>query len=85
MAQFSIMNGPSKFDLMLALFDRDPEPSDLPRTVIFMLLEDDGHATRSAMIDGVQVEDGSGESWNIEGQLWYSSLGRYRPFKAYYS
>ena len=54
-----ISNGPSKFDLMLALFD-----SKFPdfRTVIFHL---EGGMRFEANISGVQAEDGSSESWNF--------------------
>lgn len=57
----SIVNGPSKFDLMLALFD-----SKFPdfRTVIFDLR--DGRKFH-ANITGVEAEDGSSISWNFTG------------------
>ncbi len=55
----NIVRGPSKFDLMLALFD-----SKFPdfRTVVFQL-EDGTHF--EANITGVQAEDGSANSWNF--------------------
>ncbi len=54
-----IVGGPSKFDLMLALFD-----SKFPnfRTVIFHL---EGGAQFEGNITGVQAEDGSADSWNF--------------------
>jgi len=60
-----ITNGPSKFDLSVALFDRK-EPA---RTVEFALLAYE-RVTFQVMIDGVKAEDGSGESWLITGKIW---------------
>lgn len=59
-----VTSGPSKWDLSLALFDRKDSQ---PRQVQF-------HANCNlscivtVTITGVQAEDGSGESWNIEGR-----------------
>lgn len=57
-----IINGPSKWDLSIALFDRKPKN----RIVTF-----DTNCPLAAHIEvsvlSVQAEDGSGESWNIEG------------------
>ncbi len=53
-----IVDGPSKFDLMLALFDTGG------RTVAFRMKSDD---TVQARIYSVGIEDGSGESWLITG------------------
>jgi hypothetical protein len=63
---YNIKNGPSKFDLMLALFDHKN------RTVHFVLsspggLWPDGH-TLEIHITEVGLEDGSGESWCFKGQ-----------------
>ena len=61
---FDAVGGPSKFDLMLSLFDGNKEPR---RTVEFKL-----EGAREAIvvaITAVQQENGSGESWNFEGQL----------------
>jgi hypothetical protein len=59
---FNIVNGPSKFDLMLSLFDGNKTPR---RTVDFHL---EGVKTRiQVAITEIQQEDGSGESWNFEG------------------
>lgn len=61
---FRILNGPSKFDLMLSLFDGNKEPR---RTVKFRL---EGLKQEvEVAITSVQQEDGSGESWNWEGNL----------------
>lgn len=65
-----IQNGPSKYDLMLALFERS---ASNPRPVTFIL-----NATPEAKwasgyrltvhITGVSIEDGSGQSYCFEGQ-----------------
>ncbi len=58
--RFSITNGPSKFDLMVALFDKN---RGVEFTVKF-----DGFTNRfDFTITGVRIEDGSRESWLIEG------------------
>jgi hypothetical protein len=62
-AHISLINGPSKFDLMTALFMRKPEKP----TVSFK--PEYGHSDYIATILGVTEEDGSGESWNITGYL----------------
>lgn len=54
--------GPSKFDLMLALFDR---AGSRPRSVQFTA--GPGHSLVDVVITGVSMEDGSGESWLFEG------------------
>ena len=39
-----------------------------------------------ACINGMQREDGSGHSWNLEGYIFVdSSSGKTLPFKAYYN
>lgn len=62
--QRSLVDGPSKFDLMLALFDKDKG-----RKVSFT----DEHGMKyEASISMVESEDGSGESWNLKGSttIW---------------
>jgi hypothetical protein len=54
-----ITDGPSKFDLMVALFDRKPRS----RVLTF---ETGGGQKVEVTIVSVQIEDGSGESWNIQ-------------------
>ena len=81
----NIENGPSKFDLMLGLFDRQPE-----RKVTFRGYEYDGRTSLTAemdfiaRIDVIGAEDGTGEGWNIE---FTENVGsRYqRNFKGYYN
>ncbi len=60
-----IIDGPSKFDLLLALFDRK---SVNTRQVTFATENGrDLGQTLSATINSVEAEDGSGESWNLKG------------------
>jgi hypothetical protein len=70
MARFQIVGGPSKMDLMLALFDSS---YDKPRPVNFSLIEwPEGQPASGTPlhiqmhVTSVQKEDGSGESWNVE-------------------
>lgn len=103
MAHRNILAGPSKFDLMLALFDNS---NDRKRYVQFTLQVDGGvgvvktqsvapqgaKALIAAMdklptvveadITNVEREDGSSESWNIEGRL--SMANGYPRFTAYF-
>lgn len=83
---FNVVGGPSKFDLMVSLFEGNPQHR---RTVAFKLegLRQEVHVA----ITGVQQEDGSGESWNIEGwvkgepsahvKAYYTSRGRSGYFR----
>ncbi len=71
MAQRSnIVDGPSKFDLMLALFDSD---SSHRRTVAFLLENPEAKqgdlqcASLNFVINEVGREDGSGENWLFDG------------------
>lgn len=66
-----IINGPSKFDLMQALFACKPTPIKV--TFHFPLTES------SVTILSVEREDGSGESWNLRGVA-----GNNQKWKAYY-
>lgn len=69
-----IVNGPSKMDLMLAMFD-----SSFPnhRSVVFNF-ENEGasnfKASAPCHISMVEKEDGSGESFNFEGTLSYDNF-----------
>ena len=78
-ARFSVVGGPSKFDLMLSLFDGNQTPR---RTVDFQL--EGKKYPISVAILGVQQEDGSGESWNIEGLLWDKHHSEGYKVKGYY-
>lgn len=68
MSQSNIVNGPSKDDLFQAL--KEPKHPH-PRKVSFMLEGQHGLGFRVA-IDGIDAEDGSGQSWNIRARLWSS-------------
>ncbi len=59
----SITDGPSKWDLALALFDRSMVNS---RRATFTW----GGTKHSVRVHSVEAEDGSGESWNIKGNAW---------------
>jgi len=59
-----IIDGPSKWELSLALFDRSTHTrrvhisANIPHSVWFDL-----------GVESVQAKDNSGDSWNIEGEL----------------
>jgi hypothetical protein len=61
--QFPVIGGPSKFDLSNALFAWNPR-----RPVIFNANCPIG-TEFEVYVMSVQAEDGSGESWNIEGKV----------------
>jgi hypothetical protein len=70
---FHIVNGPSKFDLMVSLFEGNPKHR---RTVSFAL-----EGIREEMqvgITAVEQESGGGESWNWQGNLHNDKGARYR-------
>ena len=67
-SSWSILSGPSKYDLMLALFDRT---MDRPRPVTFKI---EMHSVIAHVVS-VSIEDGTGDSWLIE--LQSSDFGRY--------
>ena len=75
--QSKITGGPSKFDLMLALFDRK---GSTPRIVEFTI-EGSGIFPFQVFIDQVGIEDGEGEGWMITGKWVRGDVPR---FKAYY-
>jgi hypothetical protein len=62
-AHYTLVKGPSKFDLMMALFDQKGNGGK-PHYVTFEAA--DGQKI-TAKIQSVGIEDGSGESWIIEG------------------
>lgn len=78
MAHFNITDGPSKFDLMVALFDGDCRH----RRMVRFSLEDPEASPKYGdipdhefVINGFTREDGSGESWNFTGYYPGSSQG----------
>ena len=72
--EFPILDGPSKFDLMAALFDE--------KRVRFNL-EYAGLVT--VQINRVEAEDGSRDSWNIAGRLFGIVNPTTTDFTGYYS
>lgn len=84
--EFHITGGPNKFDIMVSLFEGNPQHR---RTVEFELAG--LRKNVKVAITGVQQESGSGESWNIEGwvmdgpsahvECYYNSYGRSGHFK----
>lgn len=61
-----ITDGPSKFDLMLALFDRSVVNNVANRRRV--VVRADNGFKYQLHISGVCVEDGTGDSWKIKGQ-----------------
>lgn len=58
-----LVNGPDKFELMLSLFEKG-------KKVEFMIRMASGdNRLIQVMVNGIQAEDGSRESWNIQGEL----------------
>ena len=75
--QITIVDGPSKFDLMTALFVWKPERLKV------MFVAENGD-TYKATIRGCEAEDGSGECWIIRG---YSAKGDSQiawPFEGFF-
>lgn len=70
--EMKILNGPSKWDIMLALFDNTARAV---RTVKFTC-DQTGLPTRDfeVSIDSVLREDGSGESWEFTGHVGFQSV-----------
>ncbi len=69
--QKQITDGPSKFDLMLALFDR----AHGPRPVVFYVKQPD-QPLIMVIIHELGLEDGSGASWLFKGSTTDSVGGR---------
>jgi hypothetical protein len=78
---FIIKSGPSKWDLMLALFDNNVLAN--PRTVEFEFVEN--HAPEKVIVMSVEREDHSGDSWNITGFIPASGVHSQRNVRGYYS
>jgi hypothetical protein len=72
---FEITNGPSKLDLQNALFDGNNRKNG--RALDFELRTDasDKRKVIRLLIKGVEIEDGSGESWNIDATPIGDNLG----------
>lgn len=76
--KFPVTGGPSKFDLMLSLFDGN----QTPRKTVEFKLEGIKTPVRVA-VTGVSQEDGSGESWIIEG--WLSGMEKSFPISLWFT
>jgi hypothetical protein len=62
--QFRVVGGPNKFDLMEALFCGDMTTRHLVNFAV------EGQKEPIAvLINSVEREDGSGESWNLQGYV----------------
>lgn len=68
---YLIIEGPSKMDFMLAIFDGGPNNR---RPVVFRLVDPDPHPDSqlqdeltSFILDGAEREDGGGENWIFKG------------------
>lgn len=85
--KIEVVEGCSKMDLMLALFD---SRSGNRRYLCFTL--GNGREAKVSVVS-VGAEDGSGESWNIEGFLWKlkssdgfeTMMSKGRKIKMYFS
>ncbi len=80
MAHPAILNGPSKWDLMLSLFDS--REVNL-RVVSFTVESGDKKFQLDVTVSEVVREDGSGESWLLQGYT-VPTAGFRREFKAWY-
>lgn len=79
MARPSILGGPSKFDLMLSLFDgRTPD-----FRIISFTVETEKKFKLDVTVSEVAREDGSGESWLLRGYT-APTAGFRREFRAWY-
>lgn len=63
-----ILNGPAKFDLMCALFQKGA-------TVEFTVKGNNGNIVVRLLVLGIDAEDGSRESWVIKGSPINSNGG----------
>ena len=90
-SQFKISGGPSKFDLMVSVFEGNPTPR---KEVIFTVLTGvtSGPPGRQpaftkpveVAITSIEQEDGSGESWIFKGNA-PTTTDRIRKASGYYS
>jgi hypothetical protein len=71
--QYRITSGPSKFDLMLALFDGSSASKTLRPVSITIHAPEypvgSQSITLAILVNSVSREDGSGESWTFHGHL----------------
>lgn len=83
----TISKGPSKFDLMVSLFEGNPTPR---HRVTFTVSPQNTIETRFARdlrvsITCIEQEDGSGESWNFKGYVQKDELSPSKIVDGYYS
>lgn len=64
--QLTIVDGPSKWDLSIALFNKSLARNG-PRFVDAVRFKTAESQRHFVIVSSVQCEDGSRESWNIEG------------------
>ena len=84
MPRAEIFNGPSKWDLMLALFDhRLPEIGNRP--IDFRVGESSGNSLyAAAFLSGCSIAPGP-EVWELTGEIRFPRTGCWVKFKAMYS
>lgn len=63
--EYQVCSGPSKLDLMLALFDRNRDGFYSPRELEFKLEE---KLSATVIVHIVEAENGPDELWRIEGR-----------------
>ena len=71
---FTIVQGPDRLDIMMAFANYNPhekfqDRGDFPDAVDFVTKDGKRDVNFYVMISGLQHEDGSGISWNVEGYL----------------
>ena len=74
--QVKIIDGPSKGKLKIALFDGDIQNRHIVKFTL-----DDG-LQLNILINGADREDGSGESWNITGNIHSRAVSKNAAMKA---
>lgn len=84
-SQVAISDGPSKFDLMFALFDAYQQRGG--KTSIRRVVFETEIGSVEAVITSVGIEDRSNESWLISGSFcrYESNLLQLFRFEGYYS
>jgi hypothetical protein len=68
-----IVGGPSKYDLMVSLFTITPAR-------VSVVFRTKNHGDFTACINGARWEDGSGESWIIEGYSVHTAGARFTGY-----
>jgi hypothetical protein len=86
--EFVITNGPNRLALVLSLLDVDDGRPDSPVFHLVLPLGGKTHAIRLE-VQSMEMEDGSGVSWNIRGYFQEelsddSGVEKWARFEAYY-